>query len=234
MSHLWKFKILILIGILYFMAACGAGMPVKMGNSSSSSNSSSSVNLSDPAAVQNQALMILANNCTSCHTATSGPLGVFNLLDVNHLITSGLVVAGNPNGSTLLQSIEANRMPPTAPLSNADKIVLRTWIQGGAQAPSTPIATPTPIPLGPTYTSLAANVLTPKCVGCHSTNNKTAGYAFDTFANVSKSVKARNAAGSLLYTITQSGSMPPRPNPTLTSDEQRALSDWIQAGALNN
>jgi hypothetical protein len=42
------------------------------------------------------------------------------------------VVAGKPDESLLWQRIEADEMPPDAPLSAADKTLLRSWIETGA------------------------------------------------------------------------------------------------------
>ncbi|GIL17952.1 MAG: hypothetical protein BroJett040_17030 [Oligoflexia bacterium] len=150
------------------------------------------------------------------------------------MVSSGQVIPGNPDGSPLLQSIEANRMPPAGPLSAVEKSILRAWIQGGAAAPTAPIVVEPLPPLGPNYNSLAKNVFGPKCSGCHNATKATAGYAFDTYASVMKSVRAGRPSSSKLYTVSQSGEMPPQPDPVLNSDELRAISDWITEGALNN
>ncbi|PIS10458.1 MAG: hypothetical protein COT73_09200 [Bdellovibrio sp. CG10_big_fil_rev_8_21_14_0_10_47_8] len=186
-----------------------------------------------------EALTILQNNCSACHTSSSGPAGIYNLTDVNHLVSNRLIVPGNPDASLILQSIEAGRMPPGGALAIGDQQLLRQWILGGAVAPSDPAGGSTPpslppVVLEPTYSSLSKNIFVPYCVSCHSTNQKTEGYAFDNYANVMKSVRAGFPNRSLLYTITQSGEMPRNPYPTLTSEQLQVLSNWIVAGAPNN
>ena len=86
---------------------------------------------------QSKALVILANNCASCHgTIPSG--GVANITNVDHLIESGLIVPGRPEDSPLISSVESNLMPPSNPLQTGDKITLENWVLllGGVE-PST-------------------------------------------------------------------------------------------------
>jgi mono/diheme cytochrome c family protein len=75
------------------------------------------------------AMAIIQQNCTVCHGSSSGPQGIYGLTDVNHLVNSGLVVAGQPNQSTLYTAVLSN-MPPTGLLSAADIQVLNAWISG--------------------------------------------------------------------------------------------------------
>jgi hypothetical protein len=68
-----------------------------------------------------QALAILQQNCVSCHTSESGPDDVYDVTDVNHLLSFGLVVSGQPGQSLLYQQISEGLMPPTGPLSAIDQ-----------------------------------------------------------------------------------------------------------------
>lgn len=80
---------------------------------------------------EQQALGILASNCSVCHGAMATGAGnnFNNILDVNSLVTRGYVVPGNPDGSPLIQSEESNSMPEGGPpLSAADKSTLRNWV----------------------------------------------------------------------------------------------------------
>ncbi len=83
-------------------------------------------NTSNP--YETAAFQILQTNCTSCHTATSGPKNVYNLLNTQSLINSALVLPGQPLNSLLYNSIQTNSMPPSGPLSDADKLTLSNWI----------------------------------------------------------------------------------------------------------
>ena len=200
----------------------------------SSSSSGSAVDSSLTA----QAVGILQTNCTACHTATSGPLNVYNLTDVNHLISSGLIIPGNPNASPLLQSIESGRMPPGGALAMGDQALLRNWIAGAAAAggggTGSTTTTTLPAPLTATYASLSKNIFVPYCTACHSAANKTAGYAFDSYSGVMAAVSVGSPNGSKVYTTTQSGAMPQSPYPQLNSSQLQVLSAWITAGAKNN
>lgn len=102
----------IILIILTVAAACLTGCARGPFTNLLGSGSSEQASLLGGSSVaESKALLILQNNCTACHTSSSGPAYVFNLLDVNHLISSGMVVPGQPDASPLLQSIEANRMP---------------------------------------------------------------------------------------------------------------------------
>lgn len=76
-----------------------------------------------------------------------------------------------------------------------------------------------------TYAFISANIMQPKCNGCHS------GYA--TYTGLRSLTTPGNPGQSLLYTITNSGNMP-KGGAKLSAGELKALSDWITAGALNN
>lgn len=97
----------------------------------------------------------------------------------------------------------------------------------------TPTATPTPTPTATpsmaTFTYVFNNILKPKCVGCHGS---AGGYSFATYTSTLKAVVANNPAASPLYTSTNSGKMPT--SGKLSSQEIKAISDWISAGAPNN
>jgi len=175
---------------------------------------------------ETQALTILQTNCVSCHTATSGPAGIYGFGDVNHLVSSGLVVPGNPSQSTLYVMVSTSVMPPTGPLSASDQQVLKNWITG------TPSATPTPTPTpgsgsnpNATFSYIQANIISKSCAGCHN--------AFTTYDGLKAEVVAGDANSSTLFTKVNTGEMP-QGGPFLSVDQIRAIYDWIQAGALNN
>lgn len=76
----------------------------------------------------NRATSIIVGNCSMCHAWAS---------DYSSIMSSGLVVAGHPEESNLLDVIKAGYMPPTQPRPSADDInVLYAWISAGAPAPT--------------------------------------------------------------------------------------------------
>ena len=188
---------------------------------------------------ESQALAILQTNCTSCHQTSSGPSNVYDLLDPNHLVATSLVVPGNPNQSLLFTEIQSGSMPPSGSISSADKATIQNWI-AAAQGPSSPTptpapgATPTPTPgAAPSFATIETQIFAVHCTSCHSSQSAASGYSFDTYNGVMKGVNLSNASGSLVYTVTQSGSMPPR-GTLLSSSEESLLLAWIKAGALQN
>lgn len=101
---------------------CGVGFKsVPEGTSSSFS-----YNL-NPSPEQLKALGILSTNCKSCHMDQSLG-GVSQILDVDHLVSSQLVVPGNPDASPIFTAINENRMPRSGPLTDIEKSDIRAWI----------------------------------------------------------------------------------------------------------
>lgn len=97
-------------------------------------------------------------------------------------------------------------------------------------ATPTPSPSPTPTPSQATYSYIYTNILKPKCVGCHGS---AGGYSFATYSATLKAVVPGSPSQSLLYSSTQSGSMP-KGGTRLTTQQLDLIYKWIQAGALNN
>jgi len=195
---------------------------------------------------EQQAMTILQQNCISCHTASSGPGGVYDLANIDGLISNALLVSGNPSQSPIYLAVANGTMPPTGPLSQADQVILQKWIlAGGIVVTATPTPLPTPVVSGTptpspsptqalvTFTTLSNEILQPSCVSCHSTSNREGGYAFDTYANVIEFVYLSNLGASPLYTSTKSGAMPLNAT-ALNGQQMELLEAWLQQGALNN
>jgi mono/diheme cytochrome c family protein len=208
-----------------------------LGNGVSVSSSSSSLKNS----FETKALGVLRANCVGCHADSSGPANVYGLMDEAHLLSSRLVVAGQPASSPLYNAIGGGTMPPAGPLSASDKATISDWITAAKASTvvAVPTATPTPppaataTPLPATFASINATILAPKCVGCHSTANPQGGYAYDTFAKTLLSVNKTTPTSSLLYARTLSAAMP-KGGTALTPDQEAQILLWIQNGALNN
>jgi len=121
--------------------ACSQG-PLGLGNDSSTTlTTTGSGETLDLAALQRKTSNIMTSNCASCHTATSGPGNAYNLSDLNYLVTSGLVIAGQPGQSPLYQQISLGLMPPGGGLYAGDKAIVHDWIVALSVSPG---ATPTP------------------------------------------------------------------------------------------
>ena len=156
------------------------------------------------------------------------------------MLSSGLVTAQNPSQSLIFEAIASGQMPPSRPLSPTDQETLRLWILGinnASTIPSpTPSPSPTPQPSGPqpTFSYIEKNILAVSCVACHSAKNSSKGVALDSYAAVLKTVNKKTPTASLLYQVSQAGSMPPRPRQVLNSEQLQLILTWISQGALNN
>lgn len=180
-------------------------------------------------ALHARAVKILNVNCGGCHQSiTTG--GITNILDVNHLVASGLVVAGDATKGRVVAVIQDGSMPSGsgARVTAADFQTLKDWINSlvivndtGQPKPSTRPA------LSSTFTGIFANIIEPKCVGCHGPVLARAGKRFDTFNAV------KNSLGDIISECV-SGGMPRAPYPQATADEIAALRAWSAAGAPNN
>ena len=82
------------------------------------------------------------------------------------------------------------------------------------------------------YSWIFTNILSPRCLNCHGAGGG-GGYDARTYTSNLTRVTPFNAAGSLLFTETNSGSMP-KGSTKLTATQLQAIKDWINAGALNN
>lgn len=187
--------------------------------------------------------------CISCHSNAGGnPHGV-------NLETFENTVQNLSDVET--EALTNQTMPPSGPLPSLAQQILREWIAGGAPEngvvdpdpspgpspgptpspyPATsppPTASPTPPPsIQPTYSSLAQNIFTPKCVACHSAGGSEASKPLDSYSAIMKYVTAGNPTGSAIYQKISSGKMPP--SGPLSSGDIQEVETWIQNGAQNN
>ncbi len=89
-------------------------------------------------------LPIFERTCSACHSGVvkNKELQVTAYAPLMQGSSSGVVVVpGDPAGSILWQQIESDRMPLIGKLSDADKAIVRQWIEGGA-----PEQRPQPLP----------------------------------------------------------------------------------------
>lgn len=162
-----------------------------------------------------QAAAVFKTHCVSCHGA-----GFMDTLQ-----PSGFVVPGNPSGSPAYDAIVKGRMPKAYTLAASDAAAVGAWIQSLGAAPP-------PAPPAATYANVQSLVIGPLCVSCHGPSVARGGVRLDSYTQLKKYVKAGSASSSKLYTIIDSGEMPPSGSPT--SAQMQILTDWIQGGALNN
>lgn len=100
----------------------------------------------DPAAkapdFQREVAPLLADRCLACHSA-SETKGGFDLSARTAAFRGGEsgepgIVAGKLDDSSLWTRIDADEMPPKHPLPEAERAVLKKWIEAGAPWPDSP------------------------------------------------------------------------------------------------
>lgn len=175
---------------------------------------------------------VLIPKCIMCHQGASAPAG-YNLTTYEGVMAGGRVVAGSPASSTFFNRINNNTMPPTGALDAATKNLISQWIQNGAlnDAPAGGVVTPPPPtlpPLAATWTSINANIITPRCVGCHNATTRSGDI------NLASLTSVRNAVNNEdLMDVVNDNEMP-RGGLALTSQQKSVLQQWIRAGMPNN
>jgi mono/diheme cytochrome c family protein len=85
----------------------------------------------------------------------------------------------------------------------------------------------------PTYSSINAQIIQPKCMTCHGPGGEAENIDFTTYAGVYRNVKPGKAESSRIYNEVESGDMP-QYRPQLSDDEILAIYQWIQNGAPND
>jgi len=94
----------------------------------------------------NEVRDIFAMRCASCHGPDlAKPKGRFGyVLDLGRVAQNPeLVIPSRPDESELWALIQRNEMPPSGPLTVAEKETIRTWIVAGAPDISLPTSGPT-------------------------------------------------------------------------------------------
>jgi len=184
-------------------------------------------------ALAQKAFAVLQTNCAGCHgqgSVASG--GIDYILDFQKLIANNLAIPGNAAASPIYVDISGGTMPPGGKLSASDIQTVFDWIQSDLTSGG-PQPMPSAIPLAPTFTSISANILLPKCAGCHGATTADEGVRYDTYTNTLRTVTKGAPGSSKLYTVCRGGDMP-QGAPNLSAAELQTISDWITGGAPNN
>jgi hypothetical protein len=78
---------------------------------------------------------LLAAKCVACHSGSEAKAGL-DLTQREKLLVGGesgtAVVPGKPDQSPIWQRVSADEMPPKHPLSAAEKLIIKSWIEAGA------------------------------------------------------------------------------------------------------
>ena len=166
--------------------------------------------------------------CATCHSNAGGNPGGINC---------ETYASVKEYGSQMMGAIDSGRMPkpPAAPLTSAQKDVLRMWIQVGmpmnevtVNPDPTPSSSPSPTPPAwvPVYGDVADLIFTPRCVHCHSDANPNdhGGINLETYDSVKMNLA--DVLGEV-----EGGTMPPKPNHPLDAADRVFLRAWANGGA---
>lgn len=202
-------------------------------------------------AIESRAFSILENRCAACHNESMAMGDISYITDINALQYYRLVVKYEPLLSplyTVLNDEEQHMMI----LSQPELEVIYKWINDGlGSGGAGGVTPPPPVALTATFTSIRAGIIAPKCAGCHTpnagnNNTPSAGFNQNTHQTITSSnglgttrvIIPGNAAGSRYVqriTSTDPAFRMPRNAPApLSPQEIQVITEWINAGALNN
>ncbi|MFZ5940904.1 MAG: c-type cytochrome domain-containing protein [Bacteroidota bacterium] len=196
---------------------------------------------------ETQVLPVFQSSCgtTGCHSASDHHEYIFT--DYSQIVKA--VKAGQPDRSAAYIAITASHgegmMPPSEPLSQNNRMLIRAWIEQGALQ-TTCNGSDSIIDTTSTWSNPYAcfgrdilPVLRSSCAmtGCHDAASHREGYVFDSYTSTMKAVVAGYPGSSKLYkVITANGEddlMPPPPHEPLTSAQIDSIYNWIARGALD-
>jgi hypothetical protein len=193
---------------------------------------------------ESEVLPIYTNNCaiSGCHNG--GGRGGSDLVLNNYADILRSVAPFDPKASRSYQAIIAkwgNRMPPSQSLSEANRILIRLWIEQGAAlttCPGTPGGGTATGTAHACFTRDIKPVLVSRCAttGCHDAITHAGDHSFVSYASTMSAVTAGNPGGSRMYQSITGASeekMPPAGKPQLSAAEIDSIGKWIGYGALN-
>jgi hypothetical protein len=181
---------------------------------------------------ESSVLPIFISSCarSGCHDAITRKEG-FVLDTYNNIIRKG-ISPGNASESELYKVLfesGEDMMPPDGPLTQAQKDLIKNWINQGAK--NTVDCDCNCDPTKFTYSGTIQPLLNNQCVGCHKPGSLGGNIDLSTY----NSVKVQVTNGKLLGSVTHAVGFSPMPKGNKLSDCQiTQITNWINAGALNN
>ncbi len=194
---------------------------------------------------------ILEHNCVSCHRADNAKGGI--RLDEKKFAfeSEDLIIPGNAEDSSLywtttLPQDDELFMPPIKnvdkdyPLTNAENIILKQWIEDGAAWPDgIVLETKKRLPKKISFVEDVQPILELSCVSCHYDGNVKGDLRLDSYEHAFESDhvivpgKPLDSDLYVLCTLPQDDEMfmPPEGNDPLSSTDLFMLRRWIEEGA---
>lgn len=187
-----------------------------------------------------EVLPIFLNNCAmaGCHDGTGE--SDYSLNSYSGIMTG--INPGRSDNSEVYQAIISKwgeRMPPEHPLSMADRIKIRVWIDQGAAETTCSEKGSIAYLARACFSRDILPVIVSNCAtaGCHDAITHEEGYNFSSYTAIRNAVNPGNASSSRIYrSITTNNSedkMPPSGKPQLTTAQIDTIRKWISYGALN-
>ena len=187
---------------------------------------------------------------SGCHDSQRGK-GGYSFTDYNSVMKA--ITPFNAQKSTAYKAITGKGfvqlMPPSGALSENERILIRVWIDQGAENTTCTtsgtggvIIPPVTVAQKVCFQNDILPILVSSCgiTGCHDQTTRKEGYTITSYATVmSNLVVAKSPTTSRLYTAI-SGSpssenfMPPKPYAALTTAVKDSIYNWIKNGALND
>jgi hypothetical protein len=189
----------------------------------------------DSAYFENDSAPLLNTNCakSGCHDPITHADGI-RLNNYSNVMSSGIVDAGNPGNSEMMEVVtetDPDKImppPPAAPLTSSQIALLNQWIAQGARNNSCSGGCDT---TNVTYSLSIAPLLQNKCNGCHGATSPGGGVVLTTFAGA----QAAALNGKLLSSVEHTSAFPmPKNGSKLPQCEIDMIRIWVNAGAPNN
>lgn len=181
---------------------------------------------------ESSVLPIFLSSCArvGCHDSQSHEEG-YVLNTYNNVLKKG-IRPGDANDSKIYEVLFESgddRMPPDAPLSQAQKDSIKVWINQGAK--NTTDCNCFCDTTAYTFDAIINPILLNNCVGCHKPGSLEANIDLSTYDKVK--IQADN--GKLLGSASHAVGYSPMPQGgKLTDCEITQIRKWVEAGALDN
>jgi Planctomycete cytochrome C len=184
---------------------------------------------------QNKILPLIISSCakSGCHDAITRADGK-EFTSYAKIMSGGDIRPGRPDNSDLYEVITetdpGKRMPrpPSAPLTTAEKDLIRKWILQGARNNACNDCDTTTI----TYSGAVLPIINNNCKGCHNPSFLSSGLDLTNYSVV-RSIALN---GKLMGSVDHLPGFPPMPKggAKLNDCKITQIRKWIAAGSQNN
>lgn len=185
-----------------------------------------------------QILPILVSNCAmdGCHSNKNPEEGI-NLTSYTKVMQTGEIRPGKLSGD-LWEAINETKPskimppPPRAPLTQAQKDLIRKWILQGAQYLVCDQNSGGCSTVNMSFSNDILPILQTSCTGCHGNTNPSAGINLSTYSGVAAMANSGRLVGAIRK---QPGfaAMPPAGS-ALADCKIQKIEAWIAQGTQNN